>query len=315
MKLLDFGLFASLRRPGVRKLTIAAAVAGALLYIGYTILSDASLSRQSLSKLDWRWALGAILTAAPMYLFKGCYQLMLLDRSGRGWRSWRNGLRIYLQAQLVRYLPGKIWGLLYQASRMSGSYGIREVMLANFWQMLTTNFLAAGLITSILLGSILSPWCLGIVLPFILAVECAHRNPQIEGTALRALGSIVRRELWDETLTPLTPYKWKLTSILCLEWVFYFLTIWMIFHGWNQTSNWLLVGAWYSGASILALLAFVVPAGVAVREAIFVMGPEIVRMDAASMAIFAIVARIVFLFAELATALVATLIRPDSFNQ
>ena len=279
-------------RVRLRKILLGIAVAAAMSYIGYTLLSDVSKAGESLSRFSWPWLMAAALAALPMYLLKGCYQVALLDRTDVGSRSWRSRLRIYLQAQLVRYLPGKIWGLVYQAGRMSESHSVREVLLANAWQMLTTNVLAVGVISSLILCRIISPWYLMVIAPFIL-----------------------RRNFLDGSLSPIPRKRWMLTAILCSEWVFYFIAIWLLFHGWRHSADWILVGAWYSGASILAMLAFVVPAGLAVREAIFVMGPDIAQMDAASMAVFALVARLTFTGAELGAALIANLIPADASSR
>ncbi|MFD0321812.1 hypothetical protein [Lysobacter gummosus] len=69
-----------------------------------------------------------------------------------------------------------------------------------------------------------------------------------------------------------------------------------------------MLGTWYGGASLLALAAFVVPAGIAVREAIFLAVPDLTGADAATLAITATLARLVFLGAEIAAAIFASML-------
>lgn len=295
----------------IRKTLTWLLVLGAMIFLANVLAPEASLVRRSMATIRWYQIAGAALATIPMYLLKGCYHLNLLDRIA-GQRSSRSkGLPIYLQAQIVRYLPGKIWGIVYQTQRMSGTHQPSEVVIANFWQMATTNALAAGLVTSLLLAFLYSWAWLFLLIPVVIAVECLHRHPAIESWALRQLSRFLPRLVPLANSKPLPPMPWKGTAILCSEWIFYFLAFAIMMQGLVDWRELLLLGTWYGGASLLALAAFVVPAGIAVREAIFVAAPDLTGVDAATLAVTAALARLVFLGGEIAAALFASALSSD----
>src|SRR5690606_8204137 len=82
----------------------------AVAYLAYLVTSDIGTFRSVLAKADIRWFTAAVLLAMPMYLLKAIYHVSLLERGRTSWRPWPAGVHVSLQAQLVRYVPGKIWG-------------------------------------------------------------------------------------------------------------------------------------------------------------------------------------------------------------
>ncbi|QQP98506.1 lysylphosphatidylglycerol synthase domain-containing protein [Lysobacter enzymogenes] len=260
----------------------------------------------SIRDVRWWQVAAAIVVATPMYALKGWYHLNLLDRLNRGRSSRREALPIYLQAQIVRYLPGKIWGVVYQSQRMAATHRASDVVIANLWQMATTNALAVGLVVSLLLALRVSMAWLLLLVPVVLAVEWLHRHPAIETWGLRLLSRFLPKLAPLASSEPVPPMPWKGTALLCSEWIFYFLAFAAILYGRVGWYEWALLGTWYGGASVLALAAFVVPAGIAVREAIFVSAPSLIGVDAATLAVTAALARLAFLAAEIAAAAFAT---------
>lgn len=290
----------------MRKLLTWTLVLAAAAFLAHVLAPQIALMRDSFEDVRWWQIAAAIALATPMYVIKGCYHLSLLDRISGARSSRRAGLPIYLQAQVVRYLPGKIWGVVYQSQRMSGTHRASEVVIANLWQMATTNLLAAGLVASLLLALRLSTLWLLLLIPVVLLVEWLHRHPAIESLGLRLLARVAPRFAPLAADRPMPPMPWKGTALLCSEWVFYFAAFLAVLHGRGEFHELLLLGTWYGGASLLALAAFVVPAGIAVREAIFVAAPGLVGADAATLAVTAALARLMFLGAEVAAALIAT---------
>lgn len=259
-----------------------------------------------MASVAWPQIVLAAIAAIPMYVIKGFYHLSLLDRIASSRGSWHKDLPIYLQAQIVRYLPGKIWGIVYQSQRMSSTHQSSAVVMANLWQMATTNALAAGLVASLLLALRYSyAWAL-LLIPVVAAVEWLHRHPAMETWALKQLSRFFPRLVSLAGSEPLPPMPWKGTAMLCSEWIFYFLAFACMLHGLANWHSLFLLATWYGGASLLALAAFVVPAGIAVREAIFVAAPQVTQVDAATLAVTAALARLVFLGSEIATALLAS---------
>src|SRR5690606_3008841 len=132
---------------------------------------------------------------------------------------------VFLQAQLVRYVPGKIWGVVYQAQRMSGVIGARDVVVANLWQTLNTNLLALGVVGSSLLAWVASPWWILLVLPFLAAVEWVHRNPDLDRRLLGTATRVLRLQMDTRQALPMQSRPLVLSALLCLEWVFFFLAV------------------------------------------------------------------------------------------
>lgn len=294
------------RPPLLRRLLTWALILAAGAFLAHVLAPQMALVGGSIRDIDWWQVAAATLLATPMYALKGVYHLNLLDRLNRSRSSRRSALPIYLQAQIVRYLPGKIWGVVYQSQRMAGTHRASDVVIANLWQMATTNALAVGLVVSLLLALRVSAAWLLLLLPVVAMLEWLHRHPAIETWGLRLLSRFLPKLAPLAASEPVPPMPWKGTALLCSEWIFYFLAFAAMLYGrvgWHEAA---LLGTWYGGASVLALAAFVVPAGIAVREAIFVAAPDLIGANAATLAVTAALARLTFLAAEIAAAAFAT---------
>ncbi|NCT86230.1 hypothetical protein GXB84_02650 [Stenotrophomonas acidaminiphila] len=293
-----------------RRLRLAVAgilMLAALLFIGDLIKPQLALFPQAMRRIDWWLAALAVLACVPMYYIKAAYHVRTLGRfSGRG-LDRRKAVAVYLQAQVVRYLPGKIWGLLYQSGRMAGDVYPGIILAANLWQMLITNVLAVAVVAGVLLAVAQSPWWLLLVVLGVAVVEFLHRCTMPAWLSRGRLAVGLSRLGVELPRGPLLPMAWSGTAMLCAEWVFFFAVFLCLLGGQQSLADTLALGAWYGGASVIALAAFVVPAGLAVREAIFVAAPAVVSLDAAHLVLVAALARIVFLGGEIISAVVSAL--------
>lgn len=279
----------------------------ALLFIGYLIQPQLALFPQALRRIDWWLVALAVLACVPMYIIKAVYHVRTLGRFSGKALDRRKAVAVYLQAQVVRYLPGKIWGLLYQSGRMAGDVHPGIILAANLWQMLITNVLAVAVVAGVLLAVAQSPWWLLLVVLGVAVVELLHRCA-VPGWLLHGrLGAWLSRLGVVPPQGPLLPMAWSGTAMLCAEWVFFFAVFLCLLGGQQSVADALALGAWYGGASVIALAAFVVPAGLAVREAIFVAAPTVVSLDAAHLVLVAALARVVFLGGEILSAMVSAL--------
>lgn len=294
------------QRNVTRKILTWMLVLGSIAYLTHMLRPELEELRASIVQVRWWQVLLAAIVAAPMYLLKGIYHLSLLDRLSGEKTSVRQALPVYLQAQLVRYLPGKIWGILYQTHRMTTTHKAADVVIANVWQMGTTNLFALGVVITVLLALRDSLLWLMLLLPVAVGIEWLHRHPFLESWGLRQLHRRLPRLLPALPTPNLPPMPIKGSLILGAEWVFYFLAFLVLLQGQAELRDALASAAWYGGASLIALAAFVVPAGLAVREAIFVGSPAVVGLDAASLAITAALARVSFFLAEVLVAAAAT---------
>ncbi len=282
-------------------------IASALVFIFYSMRSQLPLFARAMRDIEWWKVAAAVLVAVPMYLVKAIYHIRLLERFSGMKMARGQAVTVYLQAQVVRYLPGKIWGLLYQSGRMAGAVQPGVVVAANLWQMLITNVLALSVVGGILLWGNHSPGWLLLIVGGIAVVEVSHRWPLLESCGLGLLARLFPKLGVALPQERLLPMRWAGTAMLCAEWIFFFLAFMILLDGKQTVADAIILGAWYGGASIIALAAFVVPAGIAVREAIFVAAPGVVSLDAAYLMLVAALARVVFFGAEIAAAFAATL--------
>lgn len=281
-------------------------ILAALMFLAYTLWPEIDQISNSFEQFEWSAIFFTVLVSIPMYFLKGLYHVALLGQlKGDSWEG-RTALAIYMQSQLVRYLPGKIWGLVYQSRKMTDSHGAGEVIAANLWQTFTTNSLALGLIVSTMLAvSVSSVWLLLLVVTVII-VEAIHRAPYLANLFLRVFRRMTPASLDSNKEVSLRPIRWYGTSILLGEWLLFFFAFLLLIPGDFSFFEKIFLGAWYGGASILSLFAFVVPAGIAIREAIFVAAPGIQGFEVTSLLLIASIARLAFLSAEIcATCLVS----------
>lgn len=281
-------------------------IASALVFICYSMRSQFALFIHAMRDIEWWRVAAVVVVAVPMYVVKALYHVRLLERFSGVRMARGKAVGVYLQAQVVRYLPGKVWGLLYQSGRMAGAIQPGVVVAANLWQMLITNVLALGVVGGVLLWGNHSPRWLLLTIGVIALVEASHRWPIVESCVLGLIARLFPKLGITLPEGRLLPMRWSGTAMLCAEWIFFFLAFMVLLNGGQSVADTVVLGAWYGGASIAALAAFVVPAGIAVREAIFVAAPSVVNLDAAYLMLVAALTRIAFLGAEVVAALGTT---------
>jgi hypothetical protein len=280
----------------------------ALLYLGQLVANNAGEFKATLLSLSaWQMAV-ALIASVAMLLLKALYHVLLCERlSGKSGLA-AEVLPAYCTAQVVRYLPGKIWGVVYQANRLSQRLHVSEVVTANAIQTITTNILGAGIITTILAAVYLSePWLLVGIFVAIAITETVHRTPLFERRLLLLSSRLSRRQIPSQTDIP--PHRVSGTLILVLEWVAYF-TIWFAVVGDQfKVVETVTLGTWYAAASLLAIAAIAVPGGLAVREAIFVALGSFTTVGAVALVGYAAALRVLLMLAEVACIPIAELLK------
>ena len=278
---------------------------GALVYLVTTLRVDAAGLVRSAAAVGWLPVAAAIALGIPTLLFQAGYHALLLERLS-GVRGQRGAVvAAYLQGQVVRYLPGKVWGMLFQSQRLSGTHAPRYVVVANLWQTVMSALLSAGVVASVIAGVWIHPgWLLGL-LPALVLVEWMHRRPFVEGLILRLLARWLPGTASVEGVPAVPRLPWRGTALLVAEWLTYLAGFCVMLQGVAGVAQSALLGVWYAGASLLALAAVAVPAGIAVREAIFLAVPDTVGLDAATLLTTAVLARVVQVVAELVAAVAA----------
>lgn len=278
---------------------------GAVAYLATSVRSELGEVLRNTASVGALAVAAAIMVSVLTLLFQAGYHALLLERL-----SGVNGQRpavvsAYLQGQVVRYLPGKIWGMIFQSQRLSNSHAPVFIVIANLWQTVMTSILSAGIVASVIAGYWLHPaWLLG-TLPTLLVVEWMHRRPALEGFILHWLSRWLPSLASLDAMPAIPRLPWRGTLLLLGEWITFIATFCVLLQGVTGMLQAALLGVWYAGASLLAMAAVAVPAGLAVREAIFLAIPDAVGLDTAALLTTAVLARVVQVSAELFTALAA----------
>lgn len=260
------------------------------------------------TQFEWTTLLAASVAAAGMFCIKAWYHVRMVQHLSSQARPGVEIASAYLSSQVIRYVPGKIWGLVYQVGRLSSSVKPEVVISANIMQMLTTNLCAALLLLA--LGLFMAGFGVAgtaAAITLIVASEWVHRSRRILG-----LLSALYRKLRPGTapLAPVqqaqsAPWEWSGTATLLSEWVPYFLVFIVLLVGITDWQTALLFGLQYAAASMLAIFAIAVPGGIAVREALFVIAAGSTSIGVVEPLAFAVALRLVFVAGEIVSAVIA----------
>lgn len=214
-------------------------------------------------------------------------------------------LSLHFTGQLLRYLPGRFWGFVYQAGVTHGEVSKIRLARANI------DFMLYSIMGSVIVGGVV----VGVRLDFPAWITIAIL---LTGTGLIGALAFGGARLFLRSIARVLPSRIK---NVCLEIseidvsvgallgaTLVFLFSWVVYlFGWHLLSlaypgyaqvDFIALGALYSLASIIGILAAVTPAGLGVREASFIFlssgiaPPEVV-------AYFALFNRVWFLAIEL----------------
>ena len=277
-----------LRRWGLPTLSLAA-----LGFIAST-LWQSPLTIETLERAtSWRGLALAMLPCLAMLVAKAILQTLLIENHQvRG--SWWPVLAAYAQGQLIRYLPGKVWGIVYQGERLIDRAPRAVIWHANISQIFATTLNGVAVMLGIVLykhahvlagalaiglgmaatwwvlrSGILAVW-LRLMVKLGLPIEFGHAQRINAGRALV--------QVW----------------ILQFDWLAYFLA-WVLLVGETyDAAAAIWIGTLYAGASLIGLLVIVMPSGWLVREAAFIWLGGMQQMPAAELLVLGLIARAFF---------------------
>jgi uncharacterized membrane protein YbhN (UPF0104 family) len=231
---------------------------------------------------------GALMMAATGISFS---LLVLPKDSGLTQRS--TIVCIYLTAQVIKYLPGRIWGLAYQLKQLSQQVHARQGIVASVNHMILT-----ALISVLFMGvafDVTGAWPLALC-GVLLGLIWAQR------------GGIAPYLTWRTKTTKLGPAKLPNKAVLgigisiLLEWLFY-LIVWgdlfLLLQMPVEKGSVIAAAGLYAGAWILGSLASLTPGGLGIREGGFVMAGLGLGIPESNLVTLAILARLVFTLAEI----------------
>lgn len=256
--------------PIVRRLLAAALILVSAIYIFRVLshgLADASVAAFSLTGPEWTSLVTGIVGTLALSAY---YHVLAVRRIESHGLPGSKVALAYALGQVMRYIPGRVFGLVFQVRYLSGHIRAASIGLALLVQTAFDYAWAALFLGALLLAIAWeTPWPLALLLPAVGLVWLMHERGWIE----RAFSSprLLRRLLGEEQVAMLQrpPHALGSTIALVLVWVPMLAGIAAALAGSVGYLSAIVIGTLYLVSAVLSLLVFVVPSGLLVREALF----------------------------------------------
>lgn len=177
----------------------------------------------------------------------------------------------YALGQVMRYVPGKVFGIVFQVNYLAGqvrgtSIGM-ALLVQTFYDYAWTFILVACLLAA---AKYSSAWPLIGIAPALALVWVVHRQGWLERTLARP--ALLRRFLGEQDIAGMgrPAHAMRATALVGAVWLPMLLGTGLGLSGLVGLESAVVLGALYIAAAVVSLLVFVVPSGLVVREALFV---------------------------------------------
>ena len=288
--------------------------AAALLYIGHYIHSQRVLVADAVLRMRLADLLFALLLAIAMVALKTVYHALALWRlwgeSSQPWPRFARIARAYAGSQVVRYLPGKVLGVVYEANALSGEVALHRIVIATLVQYLYTTALSVAVLAAVVVWI---AWqnlaaALAIVSLSVAALWVGHRWHLAERVLARLAMIIPRLRNIPAVDGAGSRLALAASLVLMLEWIPFYGYWWALLPaGDAEIAKAIVIGTCYAGAALIANLAVVMPSGLVIREALFLWIGTQASVDAASLVVLGVLSRVLFTLADLTLAPLALL--------
>jgi len=277
-------------------------VVASLVYIGYVVAPHVGDLQSARNTIDAAGIAGFIMLATASISLSTLYHVMLISTLSPGRIDTPRVGMAYAVGQIVRYLPGKVMGLLYQANVLRGEVPPATIAFALILQMLLA-YACAGAITFAVLASSWAGnnWPLLCLLPIAALVWQAQHL----GWAQRAVRWLPLVGRHFGTTAPIASHAATtnaLTLALFANWL-PFLAGWAwLLRDTHPVGEAMVFAAAYLAASIASTAMIVVPSGIVVREALFVWIGTRYGLPVSQLLFYALIARIALTCADVLNA-------------
>lgn len=213
----------------------------------------------------------------------------------------------YSLGQVVRYVPGKVVGIVFQVGFLRGAVGTSGILVALLVQTLHeyvwTTIFCVSLLAALVTGE---PLSLLLLLIGIIGLHVLHRR----GTTWRVLPHLpwVGRHVPQLPAGSTTKFPAALTLLQVAVWIPMTTAMWIVFEPLLGAQASLIAALAYVAAAVISLLVFVVPSGFVVREAAYVWLGGLAAIPPGELLFIALVMRVSLTAAELATALLLAMV-------
>jgi hypothetical protein len=222
-------------------------------------------------------------------------------------------VRPFMISQVVCHLPGKIWGVFYQANAMTEWVEAGDTVQANAEHYILQNYNSVVIALSVFghfqWGTTVA---LGIYVSALFLLLLVLRNSLLSRMIAVIMRTVAGRKV------RFNPCRGKDNNLLIIgllqaDWFFYLLMFAIILPANFSLQDTIVIGACYAIAGFIGAMTIILPSGVFVREASFLWIVGSLGFDPIEMFIFSIVARTLFTLVDVACATLAlSLIRGHS---
>lgn len=271
----------------------------------YTAVKEWGEVRKTIDALSWRSLIAAQAAVLIGMLLTVKVWQHLLAAMGTKIR-YRAAAEVNLVGQLGKYLPGSVWAFVLQ-TQLGKRYRIPRA------RALVALLLSAGVtaVTGLSLAALVAAplshrwgpvlWLLALG-PLTLLTLIPYVLTKISNLALRAM----RRPVFEVSLIGSEILRAMLWSFL--SWLFFGAQLWLLMGSQSKQSlhGYVICTGAFALAMTAGFVAFILPSGVGVREAVIVTGLSSLAHSGPALAI-ALTSRLLFTITDVSTAGLATL--------
>ena len=258
------------------RILASAVVVGSIAWVVYLLRNDWDSVVVEFGHADTAFlAFGLLLNIAAAYLGFLAFRGLLLDVVAAAMPLGRLG-HLYFSAQLMRHLPGRFFGILYQIAATRGQVGGADWITVNALYMIVSAVLALSSAGAVLIG-VASPWLAGCWIALFctafLLVWSSSWSRRISGF-LGALDFPLSKKLAHivASMSRVSPRtRVMVLAIVLAGWGTYFAAwgFYAVAHPSLGFLDGVMMSALYTVAWLIGYLSFVTPSGLGVREVTF----------------------------------------------
>ena len=289
-----------------------------LIWIVLLVFREQPMEMNVYAPRSWLWLWASILTWTFATFHSAWVFQALLESQIASTIRFSYAARLLFVGQIIRHLPGRFWGLVYQLGEAGEKLPARILLRTNVDFMLLSLFFAIIIPLVVLLyfhfglgeALILGGGTLWIMIWLM--------KRDYLGMGLAILGRWLPESLSSYIIADVGSFPvWKIIRICSYflsQWFFYLLAWYLLGKALPGLENapMLLLCAFYFIAWAIGFLSLITPSGIGVREAVFVF-MSFSLIDPATLSYLAIFARIWMLLTDIILFAVFFFIRP-SFN-
>lgn len=205
-------------------------------------------------------------------------------------------LHSYTQSQIVKYIPGKIWGIMFQASTLDGNANKADVWVVNLYQFLIMNAVVVLVFVGTLpfLEQLSISLRAAIVALVVLACALVYLNfgrmlrlIKVDEATFHKYGKLLSRGV-----------MFRVLAFIALDWVFYVAIWYALALGQMSYDAIVIMAINYATASVVGFVVFFLPSGLIAREAAFIAFGRALGDSMTTLLTYSVIVRLVFLLGD-----------------